>query len=334
MIAVIDRLRLNLEFGKHIELDYEVLEDICDLMSKEDVFKSYKPYSWDDACYWLENTKGERDVSQYFTVGNAINFRYRWKEQNGRIVHCQGMKGGMNVNGALYMWRSLRTCYDRGTFTILDAHKLSKISLRDFKEIFRDDNGKVPMPLCEERLKNWQDLGRKLCEYWNGEFYNLLKETKNSLYNFIQYSRQFRAFDDPLCKMTMVNAIFHQGRGIIKFKETILPGIDDQLVKQQLRIGVLIPKKNVKNKLVRGELLSEIEARELRNACLKAFIYIMKKTRIAGDVIDNKWWFNRKNCKDEKPVCQNSETTNTCLFSKVCKKRVQYKSPLENTRYY
>jgi len=329
-----NKLRLNLEFGKHVELDYKLLDKICNLMSKEDVFKSYKPHSWEDPRYWLEDTKGERDVSQYFTLGNAINFRYWWKEQNGRIRHCQGIKGGMNVNGALYMWRSLKTCYDQETFPILDAHKLSKLSLKDFKKIFQDDNGKVPMPLCKERIKNWRDLGRKLCEYWSGDFYNLVKETKNSLYNFVQYSRQFRAFDDPLCKMTMVNAIFHQGRGITRFKESIFPGIDYQLIKQQLRIGILIPKGNVRNKLINEELLSEKEARELRNACLKAFIYIMKKTRIAGDVIDNKWWFNRKNCKDENPVCKNSETINACLFSKVCKKRTRYKSPLENTRYY
>jgi len=333
-MMIVDRLKLNLEFGKHVELDYDVLDEICDLMSKEEVFKYYKPYSWDDPCYWLEDDKGKREVSQYFTIGNAINFRYWWKEYNGRIRHCQGMKGGMNVDGALYMWRSLRTCYDQEIFPILDAYKLSKISLMCFKKIFQDDNGNVPIPSYKERIKNWRDLGKKLCEYWSGEFYNLLKETKNSLYNFIQYSRQFRAFDDPLCKMTMVNAILHNGRGITKFRETIFPGIDYQLVKQQLRIGILVPKKHVENKLVREELLSEKEARELRNACLKAFIYIMKKTHIAGDVIDNKWWFNRKKCNDEKPVCLNNETIDMCLFSKVCRRRIQYKCPLENTRYY
>jgi len=333
-MMIVDRLRLNLQFGKYVELDYGVLDKICELTSKEDAYKFYKPYSWDDPHYWLENDKGMKDVSQYFTVGNAINFRYWWIAENSRINQCHGMKGGMDVGGAMYMWRSLRMCYDKETYPILDAYKLAKISITDLKVIFQDDNGNVPLPLLEERLKNWRDLGKKLCEYWGGEFYNLLKETKNSLYNFIQYSRQFRAFDDPICKMTMVNAIFHQGRGITKFRETIFPGIDYQLVKQQLRIGILAPKETVKNKLIHGELLSEEEARELRNACLKAFIYIMKKTNIAGDIIDNKWWFNRQNCKDEDPVCQNSETINTCLFSKVCEKKIQYKRPLENTRYY
>lgn len=333
-MMIVDRLNLNLKFGKFVEIDYQVLDEICDLISKEKSFKTYKPYSWDDARFWLENDKGKREVSQYFTVGNAINFRYWWKERDGKIVSCKGVKGGMNVDGALYMWRSLKVCHDQEIFPILNADKLSKISLRDFKKIFRDDNGNIPIPYCEERVKNWRDLGEKLQEYWGGEFYNLLKETKNSLYNFIQYSRQFRAFDDPLCKMTMVNAIFHQGRGIIKFKETIFPGIDYQLIKQQLRIGALVPKGNVKNKLMNEELLSKNEARELRNACLKSFIYIMKKTRIPGDLIDNKWWFNRKNCKDENPVCKNNKTVHLCLFSKVCRKRIQFKRPLENTRYY
>jgi hypothetical protein len=333
-MIIVNKLRLNLEFGKYVELDYDVLDKICELMSKEDAFKSYKPYSWNNPNYWLENDKGVSEVSQYFTVGNAINFRYWWIVKNGRINQCQGLKGGMNVEGAMYMWRSLRICYDKEIFPILDAHKLIKISITDLKKIFQDDNGNVPLPLLEERLKNWQDLGKKLYEYWSGEFYNILKESKNSLYNFIQYSRQFRAFDDPLCKMAIVNAIFHQGREIIKFKENIFPGIDYQLMKQQLRIGILEPKGTAKNKLINKKLLSKEEARELRNACLKSFIYIMNKTHIRGDIIDNKWWFNRKFCKDENPVCQNIKTTIHCPFSKVCKKRIQYKRPLENTRYY
>ncbi|MHA1832838.1 MAG: queuosine salvage family protein, partial [Candidatus Baldrarchaeia archaeon] len=203
-MIIVDRLRLNLEFGKFVEIDYQVLDEICDLVSKEKSFKTYEPYSWDNPLFWLENENGKREVSQYFAVGNAINFRYWWKERNGRIVSCKGIKGGIEASGALYMWRSLRVCYDQEIFPILDADKLSKISLQDFKKIFRDDRGNIPIPSCQERVKNWQDLGEKLREYWGGEFYNLLKETKNSLYNFIQYSRQFRAFDDPLCKMTMV----------------------------------------------------------------------------------------------------------------------------------
>jgi hypothetical protein len=332
-MLIVDKLRLNLEFGKYVELDYEILDKVCELIGK-DTSKSCKPYSWDNSLYWLENTKGLDEVSQYFTIGNAINFKYWQVDKSGRITQCLGVKGGIKVKGAMYMWRSLRMCYDEETFPILDAHKLARISMKDLKKIFKADNGNVPLPLLEERLKNWQDLGSKLCEYWDGEFYNLLKEAKNSLYTFIQYSRQFRAFDDPLCKMTMANAIFHQGRGITRFRETIFPAIDYHLVKQQLRIGILIPKVTVKNKLIHEKLVSKKEGRELRNACLKAFIYIMKKTHVKGDIIDNKWWFNRKKCKDENPICRNSKAINICPFARVCKKNIQYKGPLENTRYY
>jgi len=332
MIA--EKFRLDLYHGKFVELDYEALDRICDLIRTGKAFKTYKPYPWNDPRYWPDESEEKWTVSQYFAVGNAINFGYWQRQERGGITYCQGTKGGIQTSGALYLWRALRTCYENGTFPILDSQKLAKISVRDLEKIFKDDAGRTRLPQLEERTRNWQDLGSRLCEYWNGEFYNLLQDCSNSLYTFVQYSRQFRAFDDPLCKLTMVNAILHQGRGLVKFKEPILPGIDYQLMKQHLRIGVLKPKRRISKKLVRENLLSVEEARELRNACLEAFIYIMNKTGVAGDSLDNKWWFNRNNCSDDKPVCENSETLSKCLFSQVCKKNTRYKRPLENTRYY
>lgn len=332
MIA--EKFRLDLHHGKFVELDYEAIDRICDLIRMGKAFKTYKPYPWNDTRYWPDESEEKRTVSQYFAVGNAINFGYWQRQRRTDIMHCRGTKGGIQTSGALYLWRALRTCYENNTFPILDSQKLAKISVRDLKRIFSTDTGRTPLPQLEERTRNWQDLGSRLCEYWKGEFYNLLQDCSNSLYTFVQYSRQFRAYDDPLCKLTMVNAILHQGRGLVKFQEPILPGVDYQLTKQQLRIGILKPKKAMAKKLVKEELLSEEEARELRNACLSAFIHMMNKTGVAGDYLDNRWWFNRANCNDDNPVCRDPKTSDKCLFIKVCKRYTYYKRPLEHTRYY
>ena len=126
----------------------------------------------------------------------------------------------------------------------------------------------------------------------------------------------------------MVNAIMHQGRGVVKFDDPILPGIDYQLLKQQMRIGIVVPKGKLIKKLVRKEILTSGEARELRNAALYSFLQIMEKTLISGDVIDNIWWTNRRTCLDFQPLCEG------CLFTNVCIKKTEYKIPLEVTRYY
>ena len=330
---ITDRLRLNLQYGNHVTIDRNTLDKTCDLIERKEI--KVKPFDWRNPLYWLEDEKGKAKVSQFFTIGNSINFRYWWigeKKENG---YCEGKKGGVETRGAYYMWRSLKVCLDQDFYPMLDARKLSKITLKEVKGIFQDDKGALPMPGCEERLKNWRDLGKKLYEYWSGEFYNLVKETRGSLYQFIQYSRQFRAFDDPLCKMTMVNAIMHQGRGLTTFDEPIFPAVDDKLPNQQVRIGILVVDKKVGDKLKKRAYLSPDETRELRNASLDAFIYMMKKTGLTGDVIDNMFWFNRTKCRTETPVCEEGEKIEKCLFHEICKRKVEYKFHLtKGTRYF
>ncbi len=316
-------------------IDPTALDSICSLMEKERIIDTVQPYTWKDPALWPDDSMGDAHISQFYTLGNSINFRYWWIDPDGKFKHCSGIKNGISMKGSSYMWRSLKVCCDDEVFPILDSKKLSKITLDDVKDIFRDDEGAVPMPACPERLKNWRDLGKKLYEYWSGEFYNLLKETKGSLYDFVQYSRQFRAFDDPLCKMTMVNAIMHKGRGLVKFDQSIFPAIDDKLPHQQVRIGLLILDRKLENKLRRREYLSPQETRELRNASLQAFIFMMKKTGIGGDVIDNIFWLNRRNCDSDRPVCEDDGEIEKCLFHKACKQNTEYRFHLtKNTRYF
>lgn len=88
-------------------------------------------------------------------------------------------------------------------------------------------------------------------EYWSGEFFNLVQETgkSRSLRFFVDFSRQFRAFDDPLCKT----------------------GMDYELPKDKIRNGILQLDEKLGAKIVKGNLLSSDECRELRNAGLSAF---------------------------------------------------------------
>jgi len=332
MTTVADRLRLLLELGDKVEIDDERLEQVCRHLKKIDL-ESYKPLDWRDPKHFPGDDEGMPTVSQFFTIGNSINFRYWWRD-NGRLKYAEGRKGGNSERGAFYMWRSLRVSMKTGVFPLLEAKRLAKIEPEDIRRIFRDDDGRDVMPALEERLHNWRDLGTKLHEFWGGEFYNLVKETRGSLFDFIQYSRQFRAFDDPLCKMIMVNAILHQGRGITKFDQPIFPGIDYELLKQQMRIGILKISKDLEIKIEHSELLASDEAAELRKAGLKAFLRMMEATSINGDILDNIWWSNRKACNTDVPICQTKDQESKCRFLDVCSKRTKLRIPLEITRYY
>jgi hypothetical protein len=326
-------LRIRLDFGELVKIDETKTRQLAEFVKTNDIFREYKPYDWSDYDYWLPNSEGEKEVSQFFALGNAINFRY-WNLENGTFTYWNGKKRGIPVRGARFMWRSLKTAYDNEKLNIFDVGKLAKLKSGQLSEIFCDDQGKNPIPHLEERSKNWSDLGLKLYEYWDGEFYNVIKESKGSLKKFVQLSRQFRAFDDPLCKMTMVNSILHSGRGLVNFQEKVIPGIDYQLMKENLRIGVLKPDDEIADKIRNMDLLEEHEARELRNACLQVFLDVMQNADVDGEILDNRWWLNSKYCTDDSPVCQNPENAGKCIFLDICEKNADFRIPLENTRYY
>ena len=86
-------------------------------------------------------------------------------------------------------------------------------------------------------------------------------------------------------------------------------------------------------KLKAGLLLEPFEAYELRRVALAAFIELSEWTGIGGEVLDNKYWLNRKNCTDV-PVCVDPETAHRCPFLDACERATVFALPLELTRYY
>lgn len=218
--------------------------------------------------------------------------------------------------------------FDNGDETFLDAGMLAKMTLEEMARIFRSDSGKDVMPHLEERLRNWNNLGSRLLGDWSGNSYNMISECQGSLLRFVELSRAFRAFDDPLFKLTMVNAIMHKGRGLARFSEDVFPGIDYQLTKQLLRQGVVVPPDAIARKVMTLGILTYEEGLALRQAILCAFVSLAEYGSISGEVIDNAFWQNREICQDEDPQCHR------CPFASVCAKDIRFKIQLEETRYY
>jgi hypothetical protein len=314
----------------HVNL--KQLDRVAHLLASDPRLRVHEPARWDDARFWnVEAEAAER--SQYFAIGNAINFRF-WERRDGAIVPASGVIGGDSFRGAMYMWRSLRRALDAGQFLLLDAGFLRQITEDEFDSIFGDDDGLNPLaPAKTERLANLRDLGAHLQDHWDGLFYNLLQSTEGSLIRFAQLSSVIRAFDDPVLKLTMVNAILHGGSGVYDFRDEPLPGIDYHLLRHLLRQGILEPHPEVAEKLTTGLFLTAEEAIGLRRAALAAFVELSRSTGISGAILDNHYWLNRVNCTDT-PVCLDPETAGACPFLDACSQRVGFGLPLELTRYY
>jgi hypothetical protein len=148
-------------------------------------------------------------------------------------------------------------------------------------------------------------------------FYNVAQASERSIVAFAQFTAEFRAFDDPIFKLTMVNAIVHSGSGVYEFRDEPLPAIDYHLLRQALRQGMVVPNDGVGQRLREGVVLSTAEASELRRVALLAFVKLSTETGLSGEVIDNLYWLNRAD--DE--------------FLRECT-QAEYGLPLELTRYY
>jgi hypothetical protein len=295
-------------------------------------FTTFSRTTWDDRLFWnVEDPAADR--SQLFAVGNAINFRY-WCLDGHRAVRASGTIDGRDYRGAMYMWRSLRRALDRGV-PVLDAAFLAELSARDFNGIFADDHGINPLDVArDDRISNLRDLGSRLLADWDGSFFNLVGASNGSLVEFAGLAGSFRAFDDPLFKLSMVNAIMHGGSGVYEFRDEPLPAIDYHLVRHALRQGLIEAHPSVAQKLIHGLLLSRAESYELRRVALVAFVDLADLTGISGEIIDNKYWLNRVNCTDTEPVCLRQDEADRCPFLGACIRSTAFGLPLELTRYY
>jgi len=299
---------------------------IAELLSHRSANELYSPARWDDPLYWnVEATPADR--CQYLAIGNSINFRF-WEKQGGKIVPSSGVIEGQRIRGSMYLWRRLRCAVEREELS-LDANDLSSLNEDQFIRAFTDDEGHFPFePGLSDRVENLRDLGKRLSMSWNGQFSNVVEAAHGSLDQFVRLCADFRAFDDPVQKLIMVNAIMLTGSGIVKFDKDPLPGVDYHLVKQALRQGLVIPNGSLRRKLVAEDLLDADESLMLRKSVLDALVGVAKASGVSTAILDNLYWLNRRVCADDHPLCS------TCPFEEACPKRLEFGLPLEHTRYY
>lgn len=332
MSGPLEQLRRRLAPAEGFEINRSRLETLASRVGR--VAKPLTPFGWDDPTFYPPDGTAAKDVSQFFALGNAINFRYWVRRSGGRVLFPAGNKGAILCSGSRFMWRCLRVATEKDRFPLLDAKFLEHLKLRDAKEILSTDEGTSLIPAIVERVTNLRNLGSKLRKDWDGEFFNVARAADSSLEKFASLSLNFRAYDDPLAKLTMVNAIMHEGRGLVKFRGEFLPGIDYHLVKQIVRQGVVVPPPIVREKLRSYALLTESEAAALRSTTLYALLEIARTAGVRGDVLDNLYWSNGRRCDDSAPVCMIRGRERECPFLDPCDKEVDFRIPLELTRYY
>lgn len=309
-----------------VEVDAGAVASIARALGVLAASHTMREETWSDPTYW-NASDSRRDRCQFLAVGNSINFRF-WTLRDGKVIPASGSLDGEALRGSMYLWRRLRLAVQRCQLK-LTAGFLAELDEQTFRTAFEDDNGDFPFSVgLADRLANLRDLGARLRDNWHGDFERVVDECKGSLDTFATISASFRAFDDPVQKLTMLNAIMLQGSGLIAFDKSPLPAIDYHLVKQAARQGLVRLDKNLRAKLCGGQFLTRPESDALRMGVREALVEVALEAGLSTAILDNLYWMNRRVCADVAPACDS------CNLRAGCAKNVDLGLPLEETRYY
>jgi hypothetical protein len=144
---------------------------------------------------WHEPVFPDKDEEffDFISVGNSINFAFT-NFETGKSFTTEYR--GSSWRGAFGMWACLRRAMDNGSASTAGEF-LSSLTLSKCVDLFTGD---PPIPMIEERCAILQEVGRVLCEHYDGRFQNLLASSNGRAFGsgglVTQLLERFPSFRD------------------------------------------------------------------------------------------------------------------------------------------
>ncbi|MBN2459228.1 hypothetical protein JXB28_02995 [Candidatus Woesearchaeota archaeon] len=189
---VLESTRFLVEEPKYVFINREKLEETAKKFADE---KLEMP-DWHMPVFLEGNSK---EVIDFFFLGNTINFCYDdFRRSRDKKIKFEASYNGAPYKGATGMWACLKKAYEGDFPELLDGDFLSDISKFEMEKIFE---GNIRIPLFDERLNIFREVGQVLCENYDGHFYNLVEDSDNRLFNdgeglVERLTSEFPSFDD------------------------------------------------------------------------------------------------------------------------------------------
>ncbi|KAK7047510.1 hypothetical protein SK128_016725 [Halocaridina rubra] len=131
-------------------------------------------------------------LADWVFLVDAINFSF-WTPDG--VPKYSVTYQGKSRTGYLAMVSAVNRAIDEGK-KIYDPEYYTKLSLDDLKHIFRSDTDSA-MPLFEERLRIFKEVGEQLMAKYNGAFVNVLKKAEGSALKLVDIvTNDFPCFRD------------------------------------------------------------------------------------------------------------------------------------------
>jgi len=154
--------------ARHVRFHEDKVREVADWMA-------YEELPWPDFRSPL-TPQGDNPVTMDFTfLTSTINFAFTDFESH-TIFKAQ-YAGGEHWD-SLGMEACLKRAYDEG-IPILDGEWLAEVSREELGRIF---TGNIPIPMLDERLAIFHEVGQVLSEKYDGRFHNFTKGGPSRLY--------------------------------------------------------------------------------------------------------------------------------------------------------
>jgi hypothetical protein len=155
-----------------------------------------------DAPVFLE-TGSIEDAARLLILGNSINFHY-YVIKDGKFDNYAFTYNGVRWEEAFGMWAALKNAFETGV-PITNADFLSRMTPEEFAWVFRTDKSHLPM--AEERLGIFRNLGNVLKKKYDSDFRSILEATRDG---------------DGRCR------IFNEGKGLVEILVRDFPHFRDE----------------------------------------------------------------------------------------------------------
>jgi hypothetical protein len=166
---VIDSLRPVIEKSRDVQTHYDKIRDVAGWMAYEEL-----PLPNLAVPFGMEKTP---DVAMDFImVGTAIDTAFTDFKTH---VKFQIDYAGEHHSDSDAMFACLKRAMDNG-YPVLDGKFLAKLSREDIAKIFA---GNIEMPMLDEKLELFHQVGAVLAAKYEGRFYNFIKSCSPKLYD-------------------------------------------------------------------------------------------------------------------------------------------------------
>jgi hypothetical protein len=154
--------------ARHVRLHEDRVREVAGWMA-------YEGLDWPDFRSPLSPEGNDPDFMDFTFLTSTINFAFT-DFQNHEMFKAR--YGGTEHSDSLGMEACLKRAYDEG-LPILEGSYLAGVRKEELNEIF---TGNIPMPMLDERLAIFHEVGQVLEEKYDGRFHRFVEAGPPRLY--------------------------------------------------------------------------------------------------------------------------------------------------------